>query len=141
MITQSARARLPRLQPTSPGEGVASGASAKRDPRIARLPKVARELAERLGYDAGVLLIEKFGGMQLSIPGPSGAKCSRISRELGEEVARVVCELWGASRVDVPTGARIKSADLRQAINEHPGSHNEAARALPPRCRNEQTTL
>ncbi|MEK7754525.1 MAG: Mor transcription activator family protein [Acidobacteriota bacterium] len=116
------RARLPQLAPpTSVRE--------QRDPRTARLPKVPRALAKRLGYEVGLLLMTKFGGSLLSVPtSPTPAKGSVISRALGEAAARVMTELWGGESLEIPLGSKVKAADRRRAIIDHPGSHNEVAR-------------
>lgn len=116
------RARLPQMAPTSVSE---------RDPRTARLPKVPRQLAERLGYDMGLQLLNKFGGQQVPVPAKlTLVKGSVIARALGEEAARVMCELFAGQTVEVPTGRKIKGDCARQAILDHPGSNNEAARDL-----------
>jgi hypothetical protein len=116
------RARLPQL---------ASSSVSERDPRTARLPKVPRLLAERLGYDMGMLLMKKFGGVQVSVPAkPILVKGSVIARALGEEAALAMCELFGGGSVEIPTGSRLRRDDRRRAIIDHPGTNNEAARAL-----------
>ena len=104
-------------------------APSQRDPRLARLPQVPRQLAKRLGYDMGLLLMEKFGGQQVPVPlKPTLVKGSVIARAMGEEAALAMCELFAGSTLEIPTGSRLRSGDRRQAIIDHPGSHNEAAR-------------
>jgi len=92
---------------------------------------VPRLLAERLGYDMGLLLMKKFGGVQVSVPAkPTLVKGSVIARALGEEAALAMCELFGGGSVEIPTGSRLRRDDRRRAIIDHPGTNNEAARAL-----------
>lgn len=104
---------------------------AKADPRIARLPKVPRALAERLGYAAGVQLMEKFGGTILSIPKGGHADAgSTLLNALGAEATRVLIELFGSSNMEIPSGAVLRSAARKQEIISYQGSANEAARAF-----------
>lgn len=112
---KSERARLPQLAPSS-------------DPRTARLPKVPRALAERLGYDTGLLLMKTLGGTQVLVP--TTARSSVISRALGEDAARVMTELFGGSDIDIPLGTRFQSIEKREAILAHAGSSKAVARAL-----------
>jgi hypothetical protein len=105
--------------------------SAQRDPRIARLPKVPRALAERLGFDTGWLLIAKFGGKQLAIPTTFTRRNGTVlTRALGEKAARVMAELFAGSTLEIPTGARFRSQDRRKAIALHRGSHGEVAASI-----------
>lgn len=118
-MTQSTLARSNVKAPATP------------DPRIARLPKVARALAERLGYETGVQLLAKFGGRQISVPTkPSLVKGSRLARDLGENAACVISELFAGETLEVPKGDFSRGALLRAAILDHTGSANEVARDL-----------
>lgn len=110
-----------------------------RDPRIARLPKVARRVAaEGAGYEQALELMKRFGGRQIAIPRKPrmGTRPSNIARVLGGDTAAVLCRLYGGETIDIPSYARerprpsLPPGALRQAICEHPGSHNEAARDL-----------
>lgn len=101
-----------------------------KDPRIAELPDVARQLAEELGYEMGLKLMIEFGGMQLAIPKRPLPKRSKIWQVLGEDPAKVLSRLYGPGQIEVPIGASLKSASRNRAIVNHPGSHNQAARAF-----------
>lgn len=104
---------------------------AEADPRIARLPKAPRALAEKLGYAAGLRLMEQFGGRQLTIPGKITSSIGAVlSRALGDEAARVMVELFGPDTIEIPSGALLRSAALKEEIVNHRGSANEAARDL-----------
>jgi len=106
--------------------------SSLRDPRIARLPKVPRALAKRLGYEAGLQLMAAFGGRQIRIPTKRFSLTSgnEIACVLGEEVAAIMADLFGGETIEIPKGSFLKADALRAAILAHPGSHNEAARDL-----------
>lgn len=121
--------RTPR-QPTL-ASSPSSTLAAKSDPRIAQLPKVPRALAERLGYGVGLQLMAKFGGTQIRVPADANrVAVSVIARTLGEDAARVLCELHGGDSIEIPIGIRARSTGLRRAILEHPGSNNEVALEL-----------
>lgn len=100
------------------------------DPRIAQLPDVARELARELGYDMGLKLMIEFGGMQLSIPKRPLPKRSKIWQVLGEDAAKALSRLYGPGQIEVPIGNSLRAAERCRAIANHPGSHNEAAKAF-----------
>lgn len=101
-----------------------------RDPRIALLSGPARALAEELGYEIGQKLLIEFGGMQVPIPKRPRPRTSRIWQVLGEDAAKVLSRLYGPGQIEVPIGSALKSAERCRAIVNHPGSHNEAARAF-----------
>lgn len=100
-----------------------------RDPRILLLTGAARELAVKLGYDAGVKLIVEFGGQQIQVPRKARTK-SPLWQKLGGESTRAMVELYGGQQIEVPIGSALKSAERNRGIAAHPGSHNEAARAF-----------
>jgi len=89
---------------------------------------VPRALAERLGYDAGLLLMRKLGGTQVLVP--TTTRGSVISRALGEDAALVMAELFGGSYIDIPLGTRLQSIEKREAILARKGSSTSVARAL-----------
>jgi len=101
-----------------------------RDPRIALLSGPARALAEELGYEMGQKLLIEFGGMQVPIPKRPMPRTSRIWQVLGEDAAKTLSRLYGPGQIEVPIGSALKSAERCRAIANHPGSHNEAARAF-----------
>lgn len=103
------------------------------DPRIEHLVGPARKLAELLGYEVGLKLMAEFGGMRLDIPKRPLTKWS-VREKLGHEAARVLCRLYGASRIEIPVLSRLQerqaAAARNQAIADHPGSHNDAAQVF-----------
>lgn len=107
----------------------AAASSAASDPRIALLRGAARALAEELDFEAAELLMRHFGGMQITVP-IRPRKASPLLRLLGREVATVMSRLYGGEQIDVPMplGRRMEAAARMRAIQEHPGSHNQAAR-------------
>lgn len=120
--TKNAREPFPQAAPSI---------SPQLDARIVRLPKVPRALAERLGYDAGLLLMTKLGGSQLVVPkGPPTSGTSVLVQALGEAAALVLIELFGGSTLEIPRGASLDAEAKRDAILRHPGSHDAAARAF-----------
>lgn len=102
--------------------------TAARDRRITLLAGAARALAEELGYDVGVALMLHFGGQQISVPARPLGKWI-VRQKLGLEAARVLCRRYGVTTIEVPTGKALRSAEQQRLIRQHPGSHNEAARA------------
>jgi hypothetical protein len=100
-----------------------------RDPRLALLSGAARSLAKELGYEMGEKLMIHFGGMQLQVP-LKPRRRHALWQQLGEDAARTMCRLYGGQQIEVPIGASLKAAQRCRAIVEHPGSHNQAARAF-----------
>ena len=101
-----------------------------RDPRIALLSGPARALAEELGYEMGHKLLTEFGGMQVSIPKRPMPRTSRIWQVMGEDAAKALSRLYGPGQIEVPIGSALNAAERYRAIINHPGSHNEVARAF-----------
>ena len=100
------------------------------DPRLSQLHGAARALAEELGYDMGVKFMIDFGGQQLSIPKRPMPRTSKIWRALGEQAAKTLSRLYGPGQIEVPIGAALEAAARNRAIANHPGSHNDAAKAF-----------
>lgn len=109
----------------------ATVSTAASDARVALLRGAARALAEKLGFEAAALLMRHFGGMQITVP-TRPRKSSPLLQLLGPEIATVMSRLYGGEQIEVPMplGRRMEAAARMRAIQEHPGSHNQVARAF-----------
>ena len=105
--------------------------SGANDGRIALLRGVARGLAEELDFEAAEKLMLHFGGMQVTVPAKPRPR-SPLTKLLGKEIAAAMSRLYGPGQVEVPMplGRRLETAARMRAIQEHPGSHNQVARAF-----------
>ncbi len=113
--------------------------SSRRDPRIAELVGIARELAEEKGYEAAERLMLHFGGQRRAIPEKMRPR-SEFWRVLGPEVAKALAAIAARPRadgtarddqVDIPLGSRLLQAKRKAAIAAFEGSKNRAAGVFP----------
>jgi hypothetical protein len=108
---------------------------APKDPRIAELVGIARELALVAGFAAAEELMFHFGGQRLEIPKKMRPE-SPFWKVLGEDAAKKLAEIADRPRpdgnasdgkIDIPRGSRLMMAQRRAAIAGFDGSKNEAA--------------
>lgn len=79
------------------------------------LPPVARDLAELLGLDAALALVERWGGTPLWVqrqPWPE------LVQAIGREAAETLCATYTLERIDVPRCVRSMRAVRDRAILE-----------------------
>jgi hypothetical protein len=77
------------------------------------LPPVARDLAELLGLDAALALVERWGGTPLWVqqkPWPE------LVAAIGEVPAQTLCSTYALERIDVPRCVRSMRAVRDRAI-------------------------
>ena len=77
----------------------------RRDPVIAQLPAVLREIAETCGLGAALSLLQAYGGQRIYVP----ARCPdghRLVRLLGREAADALAAAFGPGPLDLPRHAR-----------------------------------
>jgi hypothetical protein len=98
------------------------------DPRVKQLSGPVRAIAERLGYDVGIKFMTEFGGQQISIPKRPMPRTSVVWKKLGEDVAKLLSELYPPGPLEIPNGGPMRKLERNRAIADHPGSHNVAAR-------------
>lgn len=90
------------------------------------------ELACHIGAYPTLLLVEKFGGLDLYIP-MDAAKCPTIDL-IGEELTAKLCATYGRESLSVPVAGeairRAKRAGIISAVRAHSMSLSEAAHIL-----------
>jgi hypothetical protein len=119
------------MQPTKRGSLAAplskahSQTTPKRDPRIARLKGIAREIAIAAGYDVLRLLVQLFGGQRVFIP--LGARPPRSGSKLAKldpaTLAKLI-EFRGGEYIEVPTGAAIQRQEIIDFLQSSPRPTN-----------------
>lgn len=97
------------------------------DPRIDELTGIAKLLARRAGYDAGLQLIMLFGGARIFIPRTIRTNCPL--HKLGPKAAAALSELRGGEQVDVPTGRGIIRKQIIAYLSTA-GTQKESKRAV-----------
>lgn len=86
------------------------------------LPDSCWQLLSVVGFEAVVVLIERFGGRRLSIPRTIGPH-HRLAQALGQDVAQRLCQhlhRLGVYRFEVPKGRSLIAGRLRRAIIQNP---------------------
>ena len=89
-----------------------------KDPRIAELPGVARQLAVAAGYDAGERLLLQFAGQRVFVPKKIWPR-SKLWKLLGPLTAKALTELFGGDYIDVPTGEGLTVAKRTRQIRNY----------------------
>lgn len=80
------------------------------------------EVAEVIGADSALLLVEKFGGIRVYVPSQEMLHHSHhLARELGWDKALTLCQAWGGEHIDVPTlyYAKAKKQRIVNAIGSN----------------------
>lgn len=94
-----------------------------------RMPEIMRRVAEELGVDAAVRLIDVLGGKDVFVP--SKAEGSPLAEQVGIEIATVLCEEWPGIKIEVPNGKIWRAHRRRLAILSNPRkTTNELAEEL-----------
>lgn len=82
-----------------------------------RLPRMVRDMSERLGFSAVLVLVEKLGGTTIPVPmraTPAGeARYRKIAAILGEDLADALCRAYPATDLYIPNcrAALIEARD------------------------------
>jgi len=75
------------------------------------MPEIMRHVAERLGVDAAVRLIEEPGGKAVCVP--PKVRGSPLAELVGIEIATVLCEEWPGIRIDISNGGIWRAQNWR----------------------------
>lgn len=98
------------------------------------LPPSARELAEVIGLDATLALIEHYGGTRLYVPEHIGAD-HPLARAIGMQAAHTLVEHYARDSIDVPRAWRAARAVLyRQIVAAYTDGATAASLARRHRC-------
>lgn len=85
-------------------------------------PSRLLEVAEVIGADSALLLVEKFGGISVYVPSPEMLRRDHhLVRELGWDKAMTLCQARGGEHIDVPTlyYARAKKQRIVNAVGSN----------------------
>jgi Mor family transcriptional regulator len=83
---------------------------------VAMLPDSLKELAEVIGVDACLVLVEMFGGSRLYVPKSVGEEHRLWC--LGNEVLKNLIAIFGGNFLQIPRAARLKKWERNQKIAE-----------------------
>jgi len=85
------------------------------------LPPALREIADAVGLEAALRLIECWGGVRIYLPGPDRLTDDHIlARGLGRPAAEQLCRHFGAGAYTVPRGLEaLRAARDRAMRAEH----------------------
>ena len=77
-----------------------------RELSAAHLPHSVRQIADRIGLKATLLLVENFGGLTLRLPvgarSAGRALLNELSRRIGEDAARALADMYAVYPLYVP---------------------------------------
>lgn len=85
------------------------------DPRLSSLPPIARQLAEKAGFDAGERLVLEFAGQRVFVPKKMRPR-SVLWKKLGPLSAKALAEIFGGEYIEVPTGEGLSTAKRARQI-------------------------
>ena len=88
------------------------------DPRLTTLPPIARQLAEKAGFDAGERLLLHFAGQRVFVPKKIWPR-SILWEKLGPLSAKALSDIYGGDYIDVPTGAGLSTAKRARQIRNY----------------------
>lgn len=107
-----------------------------KDPRVAELVGIARELGRAAGFEAAEALMLHFGGQRLYVPAkmrPSSPFWKVLGRDAALALA-AIANRGGSNRsgvdIEIPMGSKLLMARRKAAIGAFKGSKNQAAAAF-----------